>query len=223
MGAEAPSMPGMTMGHAAGAPATLNLLPEWLGIVAAVMFILIAGSHLRHLATASGERRWWHVCHVLMAIGMAFMYIPAALDPFEISVQLWQALFAAVGIVVAFRVVAGVIGRASENPLWSLTAIALGTMVYMWASASFQPALTWLLVIYLAVEAGLWGINAYRAVDGGTPLISWTALAPAPDGPAVAVAADASGSLMAGLDISVSMTAMALGMAYMLAAMQLIS
>jgi hypothetical protein len=117
--------------------------------------------------------------------------------------------------------VAGAAGRTSNNPLWLLTAVELGAMVYMWSSGAFLPALTWVLVAYLAVEAGLWGVNAYRTVDGDTPLIGWTALAPATDAGAVFVSGAATESLIGGLDISVSMTAMALGMAYMLAAMQL--
>lgn len=221
MGGGAGSSQGMAMGHAVGTHASLNLLPEWLGIVGVVMFILVAGSHLRHLVMASGERRWWHVCHVLMAIGMAFMYVPATIYSQGIPTQFWQLLFATVAFAAGLRVLAGVAGKASDNPLWLLTAIELGAMVYMWSSGSFLPALTWVLVAYLVVEAALWGANTYRAVDGDTPLIGWTALAPTTDTGAIFVPGTATESLIGGLDISVSMTAMALGMAYMLAAMQL--
>jgi hypothetical protein len=214
-------MSGMSMGHTAVAHQTLNLLPDWIGVLGTAMFILIAGSHLLHLMRTSGERRWWHVTHVLMAIGMAFMYVPSTLDPITISSRFWQGLFAVVAALVALRVVAGLSGRTSANPLWALTGVELGTMVYMWSSGSFVPALTWTLVAYLVVEAGLWGVNAYRAVDGDAPLFGWRALAPAADGGAVIVAGTGTQSLIGGLDISVSMTAMGLGMAYMLAAMQL--
>jgi hypothetical protein len=216
------NMNGMSMGHAAGGNA-LNLLPEWLGIVGVAVFLLIAGSHLLHLLSSSGERRWWHVTHVSMAIGMASMYLPAALDPFAISSLFWQFLFAAVAAAVGLRVVAGFAGRASDNPLWALTAIELGTMVYMWSSGSLLPAVTWALIAYLVLEASLWAVNAYRAIDGDAPLFRWTALAPATEGGPVLVAGVATESLIGGLDISVSMTAMALGMAYMLAALQLMT
>jgi uncharacterized protein DUF5134 len=213
---------GMAMGHAgAGAHAALNLLPEWLGITGVVLFLLVAGSHARHVAMTSGERRPWHVCHVLMAVGMAFMYLPATLAPHEIPPLFWQSLFAVAAIAAGMRGLAGLTGRASNNPLWLLTGIDLGAMVYMWSTASFVPALTWLLVAYLLVEGGLWAANGYRVIDGGTPLISWGALAPATGGGVVFVAESTEGSLMSGLDISVSMTTMALGMAYMFAAMQL--
>ncbi len=216
-------MDGMSMGQPLAVHETLNLLPEWIGVVGTLVFVLVAASHLLHLAQTSGERRWWHVTHVTMAIGMAFMYVPAALDPFAISSQFWQLLFAAVAFAVGARVVAALLGRASENPLWALTAIELGTMVYMWSTGSFVSALSWLLVAYLVLEAGLWAFNAYRAIDGDAPLFRWTALAPATDGAPVLVATAPAKSLIGGLDISVSMTAMALGMAYMLAAMQLMT
>ncbi len=212
---------GMTMGHAGGAQGALDLLPEWLGIVGVVIFILIAGSHLRHLAMASGERRWWHVCHVLMAIGMAFMYLPEGIYSPGIPAELWQLLFATVALAAGLRVLAGVAGRVAGNPLWLLTAIELGAMVYMWSSGPLLPVLSWVLVAYLVVEGALWGANAYRAVDGERPLIGWTALVPTTGSGSILVSGVATESLIGGLDISVSMAAMALGMAYMLAAMQL--
>ncbi|HVW47659.1 MAG TPA: hypothetical protein VHA76_11435, partial [Solirubrobacterales bacterium] len=86
----------------------------------------------------------------------------------------------------------------------------------------FVPALTWVLVAYLLLEACLWVANAYRQVDGGSPLIRWSAMRPAPEGAALAISTTRSGALIGSLDISVSMTAMTIGMAYMLAAMQLI-
>lgn len=221
-GASHPTV-GMVMGHGgAGAHAALSLLPEWLGITGVVVFLLVAGSHARHLVLTSGERRPWHACHVLMAIGMAFMYAPAALGLHWIPALVWQSLFAVAAIAAGMRGLAGLSGHASNNPLWLLTGIDLGAMVYMWSSGSFVPALTWLLVAYLLVEGGLWAANAYRVIDGGTPLISWGALAPATGGGVVFVAETTEGSLMGGLDISISMTTMALGMAYMFAAMQLI-
>jgi hypothetical protein len=213
---------GMSMGHmAGGAHATVNLLPEWLGIVGVVMFLLIAGSHFGHLLMVSGERRLWHVLHALMAIGMAIMFVPPGFDPGLASSGFWQLLFAGAATAAGLRWLIDVTGGRAANPLWLLSAIELGTMVYMWSSGSFVPGATGALVTYLVVDAGLWVANAYRVVDGGSPLIGWGAMTPATDGDgAIIIAGSASESLMGGLDISVSMTAMALGMAYMLVAMQ---
>ncbi|OJU84648.1 MAG: hypothetical protein BGO11_11230, partial [Solirubrobacterales bacterium 70-9] len=156
---------GMAMGHMASTHASANLLPEWLGILGAVMFLLIAGAHLGHLAMTHGERRPWHVLHVGMAIGMAFMYAPSRIDPLTIQAELWQLLFAGAAALAALRWFAGYLGAAADNPLWLLTAIDLGAMVYMWSPGSFVGAMTWTLVAYLTVEAGLWVLNAYRVID----------------------------------------------------------
>lgn len=233
MNMDGTSMGGMPMGGGAGASshaalghaaaAGPNLLPEWLLIGGAVMFLLIAGAHLGHLAMTSGERRAWHVLHVLMALGMAIMYAPPTVNPFAIDAGVWQLLFACAGAAVAVRWLAGAGGIAPGNPLWLLAAIDLGAMVYMWSPGTFLPALTWTLVAYLVLEGALWVASAYRLLDAGTPLIRWGGLTPSADGAALVVAGAKADSLVGGLDISVSMTAMATGMAYMLVAMQLMS
>jgi hypothetical protein len=213
------NMPGMSMGHPGG-HTTVNLLPEWLGIVGVVLFALIALSHLRHLAMTNGERAPWHACHVLMAIGMGFMYAPAALHLPAVPTAFWQTAFALTGTLAAIWALGGT-GRA-PHLIWLLTAIDLGAMVYMWSPGAPVAPLTWVLVAYLAGEATLWAVDAYRRIDGGTPILGLT-LAPAgPDSGAVVVGA-APAALLGDLDISASMIGMTLGMAYMFAAMQLMT
>lgn len=214
---------GMAMGHLGSVGATPDLLPDWLGIIGAVIFLLVAGAHLGHLAMTSGERRRWHVLHVAMALGMASMYAPARVDPLPFAAEVWQLAFVALALAAGTRWLCGLAGLASNNPLWLLTAIDLGAMAYMWTESDFVPALTWALVAYLVLEACLWVANAYRQIDGGPPLIHWSMMRPAPEGAALAVSTARSGALIGSLDISVSMTAMTIGMAYMLAAMQLMS
>ncbi len=219
-------MPGMPMGHG-GAQAPPHLLPGWLGVAWAVVFLVIAGSHLRHMATTTGQRRPWHACHVLMALGMAFMYAPASIDPLALPAALWQVVFALGGLIAATWAVGGV-GRVSTL-IWLLTSIDLGAMLFMWAgsggSDSDTATVAWLLGGYLVAEAMLWGLDLYRRLDGATPIVSWRQLA-AESGvgmPAASVGGNAGGSatLLGELDINASMIAMTLGMAYMLVAMRL--
>jgi hypothetical protein len=47
---------------------------------------------------------------------------------------------------------------------WLLTALGLGVMLLMW-SGSLAPTLVWLLMTYLAVEAGLWLLDLHRRLD----------------------------------------------------------
>ena len=207
------------MGHGGSVQAAVA---PWLGIGGAAMFVVIAASHLRHLIKTTDERRSWHACHVLMAIGMAFMYAPASIDSLGVPGTFWRLVFATAGVLAVFWALGGT--DRALSPIWLLTAVDLAAMFYMWSAHAFV-ALSWLLVAYFVVEAAMWALDAYRQLDGGTPSLGWRmlpqesgsgALSPAP----AAAATTASRSLIGELDIGVSMFAMALGMAYMLAAMQ---
>ena len=206
----------MTMG---GRRNAMPLVPEWLGIAGAAVFVAIAASHLRHLTTAVGQRRPWHACHVLIAVGMAFMYAPTAIDPF---VHPRPLLADRVRRRVRARR-AVVDGGAQRTPtlMWLLTAVDLGAMVCMWTT-NVSASLRWALVVYLGVQASLWALDAYRRVDGAAPVINVSALSAAPRGMSLPVAATRVESLLGDLDISVSMVLMSVGMAWMFAAMQLV-
>jgi len=221
------NMLGMPMARGVGGHAIPDLLPVWLGIVWTALCLAIAASHLRHMALTEGQRRSWHACHVLMAFGMAFMYVPAQLDPVAVSPGFWKFTFAAAGLIAAIWAIGGV-GRVSTL-IWLLTSIDLGVMLYMWTSPtrSSSAPLTWLLVAYLAAEGVMWALDLYRRLDGATPIVSWRLLA-VESGSVASLRSAAgeqqqSGALIGELDISASMIALTLGMAYMLAAMQLMS
>jgi hypothetical protein len=209
----------MTM-STGGGHALPALVPEWLGIVGAAVFVVIAASHLRHLATAVGQRRPWHACHVLIAVGMAFMYAPAAIDPLVIPAGFWRVVFALACVLAALWSMGGV--QRAPTVMWLLTAVDLGAMVCMWTT-NVSASLCWALVVYLGVQASLWGLDAYRRVDGGAPVINVSVLSAAPVGVALPLAGARAESLLGDLDISVSMVLMSVGMAWMFAAMQLVA
>lgn len=208
-------------GSAAGAAAP-NLLPESLGVIAGATFLVIAASHVRHMAQTDGQRRPWHACHVLIALGMVFMYLPASLDPLGVPLGFWRVVFACAGLVAALWAVAG--NARVPVLMWTLTAFDLGAMLYMW-SVPDRPAtagVSWMLVVYLLASAGMWAFDAYRRIDGGVPIVSWQAMA-AGDGVVAVRTRGRTESLLGELDIGVSMIAMAIGMAYMVFATQLMS
>jgi hypothetical protein len=208
----------MTMSTGGGGMPTL--VPEWLGIAGAVIFIVIAGSHLRHLATAVGQRRPWHACHVLIAVGMASMYAPAAIDPLGIPARFWQIVFAAACVLAALWSMSG--AQRTLTLMWLLTAVDLGAMVCMWTT-NVSASLRWALVVYLGVQVSLWALDAFRRVDGAAPVINFSALSAAPGGMSLPVAATRVEPLLGDLDISVSMVLMSVGMAWMFASMQLVA
>jgi hypothetical protein len=207
------AMGGMSMSARHGAT---SILPDWLAVLWTLAFIVILVVHARHVAQTEGERRWWHAGHVLMAFGMVFMFAPASLDHLDIPGGLWPLLFAnGAGAVVAWMLARMLSGRA-VNALWGALAFDLAAMAYMWSPSGYVAPLTWLLVAYFAVQALLWATNYYRRLDrraivGGVSVN--------PDGTLAAAGVQ---PLVCERDLRPSMAAMALGMAYMFAAMQLL-
>jgi hypothetical protein len=212
------SVGGMTMSVAHGAT---NILPEWLAIIWTLVFAAIFVIHLRHVLDTHGQRRLWHSGHVLMALGMAFMFAPTSIDHFNIPATFWQLLFAnAAGVIVAWVLFQILSGRA-VNLLWIVIAIDLAAMVYMWSSNGFVAPITWLLVAYFAIQAGLWATNEFRRLDREHQIPGFSHIHVNADGSATMSGAAAE-PLVCELDLRPTMTVMALGMAYMFAAMQLL-
>jgi hypothetical protein len=205
---------GMSMSAAHGAT---SILPSWLAVSWTLLFLIVLVVHARHVSETSDGRRWWHSGHVAMALGMTFMFAPASLDHFNIPTGFWQLLFAnGAGLVLAWILAQAVSGRA-VNMLWVVMMIDLAAMAYMFSPSGFVAPITWLLVAYFVAQALLWGSNSYRKLDQHA-IIRGSGVNP--DG---TLAATAVQPLICERDLRGSMFVMTLGMAYMFAAMQLLS
>jgi len=208
------SIGGMSM--SAGGHGATNILPSWLAVIWTIVFIGVIVIHARHLLETSGQRRIWHSGHVLMALGMAFMYAPASIDHFNIPSGFWQLAFANGALAALAWMFAQALAGRAINVLWLLMAIDLGAMAYMWSLSGFQAPITWLLVVYFAWQSLMWVSDRMRAVDHKTLWGGGVSVTPGG-----AVALSAAEPLVCFRDLRVSMMAMTLGMAYMFAAMQL--
>jgi hypothetical protein len=214
-GGHSSSIGGMSISAAHG---TTNILPSWLAVIWTLVFIAVIVIHVRHLLDSDGQRRVWHSGHVLMALGMAFMFAPASIDYFNIPAGFWQLVFANGALAaLAWMLVQALSGRAI-NVLWLVMAIDLGAMAYMWSPSGFQAPLTWILVVYFVAQSLLWVTDRMRDVDHKT---LWGGSFSVTPGGTVAI--EAAEPLVCFRDLRVSMFAMTLGMAYMFAAMQLLS
>jgi hypothetical protein len=203
----------MSLGHG-----TTNILPNWLAVIWTLAFIAIVIIHVLHLRDTHGQRRLWHSGHVLMALGMVFMYAPASIDHFDIPGGFWQLVFANGALaILAWMLIQALDGRAI-NVLWLVMATDLGAMAYMWSPSGFQAPITWILVAYFSLQSLLWVSSRMRDVDHRTLRVGSVAVAP---GGAIAMAT--AEPLVCFRDLRASMFAMTLGMAYMFAAMQLLS
>ncbi|HUA10537.1 MAG TPA: DUF5134 domain-containing protein [Solirubrobacteraceae bacterium] len=210
---------GMTMGgvHIYSSSSGTNILPNWLAVIWTLAFIVIVVIHARHVMETDGQRRLWHSGHVLMAAGMIFMFAPATLNHIAIPSGFWPLLFANAALIIIAGALAMMVSGRAINMLWGIMAIDMGAMAYMWSPSGFVAPITWLLVAYFVVGAALWATNRMRGLDrhrlfGGVTFGA--------DGTA-AVGATAVEPLVCEHDLRGSMAVMALGMAYMLAAMQL--
>ncbi len=213
--AHSTSIGGMSM--SAGAHGTTNILPDWLAVIWTLVFIAIIVVHIRHvLDSDDGQRRIWHSGHVLMALGMTFMFAPASIDHFDIPSGFWQLAFANGAIAAVLWMLTQALSGRAVNVLWLVMAFDMAAMAYMWSPSGFQAPLTWLLVAYFAAQSLLWASDRMRDVDHRSLFGGGVAVTP---GGAVAVSA--AEPLVCFRDLRVSMSAMTLGMAYMFAAMQL--
>lgn len=204
---------GMLM--SSGGHGAIDILPTWLAVIWTLVFLAIFLIHLRHLLDTRGQRRLWHSGHVLMAIGMAFMFAPASIDHLDIPSSLWQVLFAGAALVIVAWMVTEALDRHPINVLWLVMAIDLGAMVYMW-SPTYRAPVTWLLVAYFGAQSLLWVGDRMRVIDQYTLPGSFAVMS---DG---SVARAVAAPLICFRDIRVSMSAMTFGMAYMFVAMQLL-
>lgn len=209
------SIGGMSM--TSGAHGATNILPQWLAVIWTLVFVAVLVIHVRHVLDSGGQRRVWHSGHVLMALGMAFMYAPGSLDHFNVPSGFWQLVFANGALaIVAWMLYEG-FARRAINVLWLVMAIDLAAMAYMWSPSGYQAPLTWLLVAYFAAQSLLWVTDRMRSVDHVT---LWGGGMSISAGGEVAISA--AEPLVCFRDLRVSMFAMTLGMAYMFAAMQLL-
>jgi len=206
---------GMSM--SLGGHGAVNILPAWLAVVWTLVFLAIVVIHARHVLDSDDlQRRTWHSGHVLMALGMAFMFAPSSIDHFDVPGGFWQLAFANGALAVLAWMLAQALSRRAINVLWLVMALDLGAMAYMWSPSGFQAPITWLLVAYFAAQSLLWVSDRMRDLDHRA--LPGAALSVTPGG---AVAIAAAEPLVCFRDLRLSMFAMTLGMAYMFAAMQL--
>jgi hypothetical protein len=194
-----------------------NILPDWLSVIWSLVFIAVIVLHARHVVETHRERRLWHAGHVLMAVGMLFMYAPPSIDHLGIGAAFWQIVFANAAGAIVLAALAVTLNGVAVNRLWLVLAFDMAAMVYMWSPNGWVTPITWLLVAYFGLQALLWATNRYRMLDGHGLLGSRLDLNP--DG---TVTATAVAPLVCEGDLRYSMCLMALGMAYMFAAMQLL-
>lgn len=177
--------------------------PAWLGAAWTLVYAAVLVNHARHVWHLRGTHRWWHLSHVVMALGMIDMFVPTHTMP--VGEDAGETVFA-VAAVVAAAAAAVQLLRGAGYLLWLITIVDLAAMSYMFAMISDRSApVTLVLVAWSLIEAALWaggwGIRLFgaRVADQASGMCE--------DAPSA-------------LSLRWSLTLMLLGMAYMFLAMQ---
>ena len=134
----------------------MPLLPSWLRYAWAAALVVVFVLHLRHAAEMRGEARRWHTGHILMAAGMVAMYLlPQHAHPH--LYQVGVGVFAALTLAVLTSGVMARLGGSTAGWLWAAATLDMAIMTYMSEPHYDRDApVTYVLVAYLVLEAGLW-------------------------------------------------------------------
>jgi len=212
------------MTHGSMPGVMVDLLPSSIRWIWVWVFLFVIAVHLLHPLRVYGVHRLWHSGHLLMAIGMIHMFLPEEFKGG--SHWAWEFVFAAATVLAGgFAALKLRQGTVIDLP-WVTLTVDLGIMVYMLAmmdGATWAPV-TYGAAIWSAAEAVGWFVGGLcgRRDD------SWLPKAIGPRGgggePAATVRYLAGATPIAYDATQLSRTTlglMALGMAYMLIAMQL--
>ncbi len=198
-------MSGMSMG--------VDIFPLWVSVVWIVALSAVLIFHCGHLVRMGGQHRWFHSAHIVMLVGMIYMYAMMAFNWKWISGNAWMWLYILTTLAMLIWMVARIVTKKPFSYLWILALVQQAAMIYMWAPMTYWvPAFTWALVVYFALETIAW-------------LVGWCNDAKEGRGNAVG---PGDRSLVMPLGHSstlgnLSMAVMAASMAYMFAGMQLMA
>jgi hypothetical protein len=137
----------------------MTALPAWLRLLAITAMAAILLFHTAHLRHETGLWRWWHGCHVVMAVGMVAMYADPALTTTSSSPLRAAGLVAYLTLAASTTVTLAVTARRHRrlDIRWMATTAGMLAMALMFTPMSMQSgALGTLAVLYLLSEAAVW-------------------------------------------------------------------
>jgi LysM repeat protein len=175
--------------------------------IAALCVVLVF--HCGHLIRMHGERRWYHCAHVVMLLGMLYMYASVAFGLDLFPAHVWLTIYVATSAAIIIWMWERSRERRSFGHLWIVALIQQGAMIYMWAPMKYWlPFVSYIFAVYFALETSAWLTRA--------------CIKPAPG----AAVAGAGGSLVSPLAHrsvrgDICMAIMAASMGYMFVGMQL--
>lgn len=184
------------------------MLSQTAAAIWIVALCAVLAFHCSHVICMRGERRCYHFSHMVMLIGMIYMFGSAAFGLEWFPARAWIIIYAVIAVAIAFWVTQQFVARGAFNGLWALALVQQGAMIYMWEPMKqWIPLLSYGLALYFGIEALGWLVNATRPA-AATVFSGWSGSATNPL---------ESKSTVGDFCLSV----MAASMAYMFVAMQL--
>jgi len=174
--------------------------------VAALFVVLIF--HCSHLIHMRGERRWYHTAHVVMLLGMLYMYAAVAFGLDWFPAHVWMIIYVATSAAIVSWMLVQYEQRRTFGFLWILALVQQGAMIYMWMPMTvWVPRVSYALAVYFGLETMAWLTRAFKPWSGNAVTGA--------SGPVVIPLAHRSAFG------NICMTIMAASMGYMFAGMQL--
>jgi LysM repeat protein len=140
---------------------TVSSGPDLLSVKASVFWlaalVAVLAFHCRHLIFMRGQHRWYHASHVVMLVGMLYMYASVAFGWDLFPERMWLFVYVATSAAIIGGMIMRFEQRRSVSYLWALALAQQGAMIYMWMPmANWIPWLSYALAAYFTLETVAW-------------------------------------------------------------------
>jgi Domain of unknown function (DUF5134) len=130
----------------------------WLAVLFAVLVF-----HCSHLIFMRGQHRWHHASHIVMLVGMLYMYASVAFGWDWFPEPVWLFVYVATSVAIIGWMMMRLEQRRSLSYLWVLALAQQGAMIYMWMPMQdWMPWLSYALAGYFALETLAWLTRAWN-------------------------------------------------------------
>jgi LysM repeat protein len=179
--------------------------------IAALCVVLVF--HCGHLIRMHGERRWYHCAHVVMLLGMLYMFASMAFGLDLLPAHVWLTIYVATSAAIIIWIWERYRQRRAFGHLWIAALVQQGAMIYMWAPMNYWlPLVSYGFAAYFALETSAWLTRACvkptpgAAVAGaGGPLVMPLAHRSVRGDICMAIMAASMGYMFVGMQLMMSM------------------
>ncbi len=134
-----------------------DLFPAWVMYlwIAALTAVLVF--HCLHWIKMAGQHRWFHAAHIVMLVGMIYMFAMMEFKLDWVSKWLLVWLYALTTVAILGWMAVRIVQKKPFSYLWILALVQQAAMIYMWMPMSDWVAwLSYGLTAYFALEALGW-------------------------------------------------------------------